>query len=189
MKIQDGAGGHKWLEIDSNNRAQVRAQSELVIAVKSLDDGDAYQMFLDPMSLTPGLKNVLYFKNTSETRAFVLNKYFIGFNGGDTNHDRCAIIKQYINNGTPTANATQTGAGNLRTSSGNQASLLVYQSSAGVSMTQTAGIQAGAIIAGKGTDTFDIQGSTVIGAGDSITIAVDVEETGLFSVTIEGYFS
>jgi len=191
MQIQDGTGTGKRLKIDSNNRAQVRAQSELVIAVKSLDDGDAYQMYCPSLTLGGVAEhNAFYFKNTSETRSFVINKYFLSWNGGDTNHNRIAFVKQYINAGAPTANSTQFGAGNLNTGSGNVASMTVYywDGVGTTGMTQTAGTQAGELQISQGVKVVDIQGSTVIAPQDSITISFTGEEVGKIGVTIEGYF-
>ena len=78
MQLVDGTGRGYRAKIDQDNRTWVKAMSDLVIAVKSFEDGDAYQMFVPSKTLGgTGEHNILYFKNTSETRYMAINKYFI----------------------------------------------------------------------------------------------------------------
>jgi len=190
-KLQDNTGDGYGLKIDSKHRAFVKSVSQLEMAAKSFSDESGYQMFIDPLTLPDvNTHNLLWFKNTSQTDYFAINKYWLGYNGGSTNHNRVCIFRQFIGATTPSANQILSGAGNLLTSSGATAELLIYQSdgSAGGMTHSSTGVQAGAVTISQGTKDFDVRGSTILGPGAVILIQVQAEEVGTVSATIEGYF-
>lgn len=190
MLIHDATGTGKGLKINQYNQAITESNTYDAIHFHS-NLGNAYQLFAPSRTLGgTGEHNILYFKNTSENKSFIITRYLVSWNGGSTNWNRPATIKQYISSGAPSANSTTTLAGNLNTLSGNTAPMTVqYWDGVGTAgMTQVAGTQAGEVIITQGTTIFSVSGSTIIGPSDSVTISFTGQEVGIAAVTVEGYF-
>ena len=188
--IYSGNDGTFAMGIDKYNRAKVVSTNETSPATYSLDLGQTYQLFCPTVTLTnTNEHNIIYYKNTSSTQNFIINKYFVSWNGGSTNYNRTCVIKQYLGAGEPSANHTLSGAGNLNTGSSKSASMTVYYwNGTGTGMTQTAGVQAGEGIIGQGMTLINIEGTTIIAPGKTVTFSVTGDEIGKFCVTVEGHF-
>lgn len=192
MKIHNAGIEPYGMKVDNDGRAQVKAVSEAEVAAVSFEKGLTFQMFMPARTLGGTAEhNLFYFKNTSTTQVFVIEKYWFGWNGGSTNFNRPCVIEQYIGATAPTANNTTGAPGNLNTTSGNSASMdFEYWDEVGTTgMTiSSQGTQAGESIISQGTTVIELAGSTIIGTNNTVLVTCVGQEIGEIAITVEGFF-
>lgn len=188
--LEDGTGEGYKLRIDVDHRAYTRSMSEPAIAVKSYEEGGAYLVLTGVVTLNSTNEHKLIYAHNTSTKSFAINRYWFGWNGGSTNHNRTCIITQYFApSSAPTVNHTPTTAKNLNTASGNAALMTVYiWNGVGDGMTVAGGVKAGESQIRQGINYIEILGSIIIAPGDSFVVAVKGEEIGTVDATIEGYY-
>jgi len=196
MKIYDATGKGHGVQVTENNELVAFAISTPLIT-KSSSDGKAFQSFMPETSIANGTQhNLFWFQNTSQTQAFALNLFTLGFNGGDgtgfggTPGVGVATFEIWGLATEPTGNFVQSGFGNMNFSSSTQPSLNAkYWDGGGSGMTiSDQGQKGGEIMVAKGSTPFELNGATIIGAGDSILITVKGNDVGKVNLFINGFF-
>lgn len=96
MQIEGGNNPHNSLSVDSRGRAQARSVSLSEQSFDSLN-GDAYNINTGNITLTNATETpVIYLKNTSETRALIINRVFLSL-GASTGGSGNGFGKIYKN--------------------------------------------------------------------------------------------
>jgi len=160
------------------------------IAFISTENGDAFRIVADFMSVTTTRGCFFYFKNTSATQRFHINSFNIAYNGGSTSYNKTISAELRGGASEPTANNTSVTAIPMNSTIPKTASITAHHwDGVGTGMTVASeGALTGTSIFSKGATIFPINGAIILGTGGSVSIWGEAAEAGMFTVTVEGYF-
>lgn len=188
--IRDGTGSGQRAKVTSDNRLGTRSLTQTDSAAASFERQDAYSLSILDIAPPAVECPVLRFKNVDPVRLFRLNRLHIGWNGGNTNHNRCVRCRMYVGMYPPTANYTTSAAGNLFISSRNTALMEVQKwDGVGNGMTVAAnGVKFIASAVAAGLLIIPVDGTIIMSYNDIIGVTAEPEEVGLMSVVISGWY-
>lgn len=190
--IKDGTGSGYRAGVTSDNQMRTTTIAQPRIAF--ISDAKGLSFTLPIMNYSLGTAdneyNLLYFKNIDPNRHFHAMRYFMSWNGGDTNHNRSCDARLYVGSSAPTANNVEFQPGNLNLISANVALAEAHLWN-GVSTGMTVssqGTKAQAAYLTQGVAQLDLDGSFIIGFNQSFLVTATPEEAGKISVIISGYY-
>jgi len=193
LTIKDGSGTGYRAKVDTHNRLLVKSAATTESALVSDRDGLAFTLPIMNYPLgTPAEEyELLWFKNTDPDRHFHINRYYLSWNGGDTNHNRACDVRLYVGMAQPSANYVDFSPGNLNLTSPRVAlAEAKLWNGVGSGMTVASlGTKAQAAYLGQGATQFDIDGTFIIGYGQIIGVTATPEEAGKLSMIISGWYS
>lgn len=189
MKIQDGRGNGRYALVNSEFRVGVDAVMSSKLGYISRTSANSYIIKTGILTLTSTAEHSLLYIYNNGTSDFSFSRIWLGYNGGSTTWNKTALFKFIGGLNAPSANSSDSAAGNLNTGSANTATLDVkVWNGTGTGMTHTvAGGEAGSSIVGKGTLTFDFPGF-ILAPGGAVAFSVIAEEVGIVTVSATGYF-
>ena len=172
--------GQLWTEAEM--RPTLQAAAEL---------GEAYQ-FPTPVMTLPGTSEyaVMRFSISDIDQPGHLMRLLVGWNGGSTNHNRCLIVRLYIDMDAPTANAAAYSPGNMYLGSSTPAQGTFHQwNGVGNGMTVASnGTFASASLYAQGRTAVEYDGALILPNGSTVGVTVQGEEVGLFTLNAIGFF-
>lgn len=188
MQIIDGKGSGRAVEVDVKNRIRTFATIQEHIAAHARS-GEAYSIGFPPRTLTLTGGRVIWFKNNNPDYDFLINKIFIFWNGGSTNHNRCVYITAYKDDDEPSANHTEVSAGNLNFGTTQTAlATSYYWDEVGDGMTVVSGTPFGFMIMSQGVNLLDVASAVVVPYGTTLSLNAQPEEVGELSIIISGCY-
>lgn len=182
--IKDGSGKGYEAKVDSGNRLETKALTEVAMHDKSVVDGQVYYVttngFIDINTLNTETA-ILYTKNTSTTKRFIVNSI-------RTCGNQVQKILMYKNPtaGTIIDNATAGQNTNANFSSSNSADLTTYKGAD--TYTFTDGTHLGNHVNNIGHSTEKTGDAVALGPNDAFGITFELAASGVVCAAIEGYF-
>jgi hypothetical protein len=184
LVIKDGAGTGNEAKVDANNRLNTKAVSEETLHDNSISDAEVYYVttlgFIDINTVNTETA-ILYTKNTSTTKRFVINS--IRTCG---NQVQKVIMYKNPTAGTIIDNATAGQNTNANFSSSNSPSLTTYKGAD--TYTFTNGTHLGNHINNVGHSTEKTGDAVIVGPNDSFGLTFELAASGVVCAAIEGYF-
>lgn len=192
LTIKDGSGRGYRAKVDEYNRLLTRTASITQSALVSDRDGLAFTLPAMNYSLGVGAQEyyLLWFKNKDPDRHFHINRYYLTWNGGDTNHNRIVDVRMYVGTGEPSANYVDFTPGNLNLTSPRVAlcEAKLWNTVGNGITVPSAGTKAQAAYLGQGAVQFDVDGTFIIGYDQIIAISAIPEEAGKVSLIVSGWY-
>jgi hypothetical protein len=190
--IQDGTGNGYRAEVSNANRLLTAAVISTEFHHASEIDGRAYTMAANELNLSNSAVdyNVLLFQNTDPTLDFHLNKIYVSWNGGSTNHNRVLTARLRLGGVVPTANSTLISPVNINTTKSLIALSNVYSwNGTGNGMTiLTPGTNLYSSYFKQGYTIVDFESAFILTYNIVVSISFQPEEAGLASVVISGHY-
>jgi len=182
--IKDGTGSGYLAKVDSSNNLQVVATSTQIDAAMALE-GNFYAIRTGYLDITTAGGRIMWVYLSETVKNLVLARIVVGWNGGNTNHNRALEVGFYAGEGAPTTNITALAARNANTGSPNTVSLTALGwNGVGDGMDgYAAGLSVSDIIIGQGTTTLDLHGTMIVVPGVTVSIGARGEEAGKLSCT------
>lgn len=188
--IEDGKGTGNKARVDENNKLATTSIIRSEMAFISEKNGEAFRLTSTFIAVPASRVLAFWIQNISASSHFHVEKFRVGWNGGDTNHDRC--LKAELRGGVPepTANNTALTATGLNSTIPKTAELKGYAwDEVGGGMTVASdGVLSATAIFNKGYNIVSPDGAIVVGTNGSLGVFVEPEEAGLITVTVEGYY-
>lgn len=191
--IKDGSGNGYRAQVDKDFRLRSQAAAVAEDTFVSVKRGLSF--ILTAHDNTLALANteypILWFRNDDPNRLFLLNRFSMGWNGGNVNHNRVAHIHIYFQASVPSANNTALTPTNLNGSATQLALATSYLwDGVGNGMTiATLGTLIYCPLIDRGSTLVNIDGSAILGYGQSFAVTVEGEEAGLASISITGWYA
>jgi len=131
----------------------------------------------------------LWLKNTSATKDLHFKVAAFGWNGGSTNKNKVMNWGWLLGSSEPTANHTETTAGNLNFKSPNPAEALIYALvGVGHGMSYSGGIVATEMLLALGYTDIELDGVPLLGQNDYLGMVITGEEIGDAVVSLLFYY-
>jgi len=131
----------------------------------------------------------LWIKNTSATKALHFKAAAFGWNGGSANQDRVMNWGWLLGSSEPTANHTETTAGNLNFQSSNPAEALIYTwDGVGQGMSYTGGAVATEMLISREYTAIELDGIPILGYNNFLGMMITGEEVGDAVVSLRFYY-
>ena len=187
--IKDGTGKGYAAGVNFANRLDVSAASSPRIYYESRDRENAFGVSTPYLTVTTGGERVLYMKNTSSNQNMVITDLRVNWNGGTASNITALKGSIWFGSSAPTANNTESSAGNLNRSSNNEFDIDVeYWDGGAGGMTVAGGAAALNTIIGQDSKLFPIGGAIILGANDTISFQLEGDtETGEASIQVLGF--
>lgn len=187
-QFKDGTGKGYLAKVNDENQLSVSSVITTGLGHASLEHGNAFSVGTPVLAVTATGGPVLWFKHESPAHDFVIHRILMGWNGGDTNHDRVIAGSVYYGADEPSANHTPFEASNLNKGSQNSISSSAYfWDGVGDGMTiADLGTLGGSLLIGQGMSVLDMESSIIIPPNLSFAISVDPEEAGNAVLLIMG---
>ena len=187
--IKNGTNG-TIAEVTDENKLSVRSDTSTREENQS-DEGLRYIITSGKPDLGATFDGgVLWFKNTDPSRHFHVTRIVLGWNGGDTNHNRVSFLTGTFNSTEPTANQTTITPSNSNLASNRTALMTAYKwdgvGTAG--LTTTGGVGGAVNVVAQGENPIQLGGALILPVGSTFEAKITVEEAGVFSITIAGYY-
>ena len=195
MQINDGIGRGYLLKVDSKNRAHVMATRISEIGYVAQTTNDSYTISTNSFTFNSTNEHpIVYIKNTNSTKKLSFTIAHYGWNGGDTNYNRCMIKRVYKNISPPTANyeslvPQNTYFESLRTADAN---VYKWDESASDGMTvDTSGLSvfSTSCVSSGGVTLSDFIECVILDYNSSILFTYQPEEIGKASLTLYFFFN
>jgi len=187
--IRDGKGRGFLAEVGENNKLM----TDCVMQTEGASIADLGYSFVVSSgifalnSTNPHL--FIYIKNTHRIKLIYNWFFYIGWNGGSTNHNRTLSWHWVALPNEPTANYTAISPANLNLTSNNIAEATVYGwDGVGDGMTYSGGNIATGSIIGQGGSYITTEGVPILGLSDSFGIMLAGEEIGDANITMRFFF-
>ena len=188
--IEDGKGTGKKAKVDADNKLATTAITRIAITFISESLGDAFRVTSTFLPITATRGCVFWFRNNSATKHFHVSTVRIGWNGGDTNHNR--VVKAELRGGVsePSANNQTAATLGLNSIAPKTPEMTAYEwDSVSTGMTVASeGVLSATAIFSQGLTVVDVEGAIIMGTNGALGIFFQAEETGLATITVEGYF-
>lgn len=188
-QIKDGSGDGYLAKVDSRHNlwTQCRNIQESRFACA---EGQMVIASTPIYTITATGGRVLWLDWTETNKSLVIDRFFFHWNGGDTNHDRVAFVSFAVGDTQPTTGTTASALVNTNTSSSvtHSSTLLVWNGSTGDGMTgHTPGVVISTLQLRQGCTHIPVDGIFIFGPSSKLSINVNGEETGKFSMSGYGY--
>jgi hypothetical protein len=192
--LKDGSGTGNLAKVDSDHRLRTRAETTTVSSHVSSRFGTAYSLpFMDYPIGTPDNEYLIgWFQNLDTQRTFRINRYYMSWNGGNTNFVRSLSVRLYVGTLEPSANAVEFSPPNLNLTKSSQLALAKAYAWTGAGNGMTTahmGVKGQSTYIAPGASQFDIDGTLIIGFNQIIGFAVKPPEAGLVSLIISGWYA
>ena len=203
--ITDGKGKGTKAGVSKNGYLETHAVSESLFAKVSSDTAQAFELHPPRMKVNAAANNpIVYFKNTSATKQFHIERIRVWWNGGDTNRNRCCITRFNVGADAPTAGYETVlglyGAGDIPHNM-NLGSTLEPEiefkfwdrvpsgspETTGMTMSNV-GEQLWCTLAAQGYSPVEFGGALIVPPGESFSLTCQPEEEGDVVHVISGYF-
>jgi len=188
--IKDGGGTGKLVKVNDYNQLDVNSVSLAEPIYIAREFGDYYTANF-PATTSNSINEhiVLWLRNDNASKKIFIYNYIFGYNGGNTNHNRCMRFKVYRNPGVPTANYTSVTINSVNYTSTSISNVTAYKwNGIGDGMTLTGSpVSASDIIVGIGLTMYTTEGVPILGYGNSIAISLIPEEIGDFNTFVRFY--
>jgi hypothetical protein len=194
--IKDGTGSGARTKVDDDHRLYTASRVRTAASVAS-DDGLAFSLAANELSLTGGTEYaIMSFTNTDPNRSFHINKIFVGWNGGDTNHDRALTGMIYKGMSVPSDNyyfnedTPSIGPGNLNFGSSTTAlaDYYLWNGSGDGMVVASSGTKSMSNYFCQGTTILVTDGTIELPFGSSIAFSLRPEETGKAGLVVTGWY-
>jgi hypothetical protein len=189
LVIKDGTGSGYRAKVDLKHRVSVTGTVQPEIFTSSTEDGQAYALPVNDISVPSTEAAVFYMQSTDPVNNFHVHKIVVGWNGGSTTHIKTLIGRFYVSMATPTANNAVITPVNLNMTSTNVPAATLYKwNGTGTGMTVASnGALAFSTYAGIGNSVFEFDGAFIMGFNKIIGITLQGEEAGLASIQFIGW--
>ena len=190
--IKDGTGTDVLARVNSENK--LFAIADIVSREHSRAvSGFRFAGRTGILNLPAGFDGpVLFLKNTNNDLPFHLTKVIIGWNGGNTNHNRAMETTGMKAAIEPTGARTAVIPGNTNFGSNRTAEITAWRwdnATGTVGMTGgTGGVTIVNNILGQGRTDIPFTGSTILVTGSTFCFSLKPEEAGNATVSFIGYF-
>lgn len=191
MIIQDGRGTGSRAGVNSVGKLEVRSTTTPILADLSLRNADAGGAGGEFIGVTATGGYMLWLRNMDVEKPFVLHNVWASWNGGDTNHDRCARLAVYFDTTVPQTNFVALGATQLNRSFVTKQLALEVSVWNGVGDGMTVaetGSLAGVAYLSKGVSHFDLEGGIILPTGKTLAVVLSGEEVGNAALLISGAY-
>jgi hypothetical protein len=192
MRIEDGKGSGKFVEVNDSHRLLCDDVTETRGAYTARSFGKFYSFATPVRDVTTTEGAMIWFYNGSDTESFIIHSLIGSFNGDSTNHNRCCYLRFYGGMTAPSGNATAGSLSNTNTGSANSAtgSLIYYWDNVSTGMTVASnGSGLGTIILGNNAMDLNIEGTIIISPGVTFGITAQAESaTGKVAFICSGFF-
>lgn len=187
-KIIDGTGHSYAAKVDGTGRLATLATTHPKLAHQS-ELGEAYRVAVGSFTLPASEAAIARFHITRTGYIFALSKLFVGWNGGNTNHNRAVLFRVYANMSEPSANYTSADATNMNTGKPNVSEITRWTwDGVGTGMTVASnGTLLAPIYMGQGTTVLELEGAPIITVGNGFGFTFEAEEIGEASIVLFGY--
>jgi hypothetical protein len=191
FQLKDGTGSGYLTKVDNRNRVYTNSVSIREMSFISGVDEQAYAFTTSNLSITTSEYAVAWITMPTGTDHMHIEKAWLNWNGGDTNHNRVCFVRFHGAMGTPSANHQAVTPRNLRVGSSNSANLTVYEwDGVGSGMTvSTNGASMGLIHVTQGLTTVDLDGSVIVPKDGVLGLTVEGEEAGKFAMGLTLWFN
>lgn len=191
--LKDGRGTGNRAQVDEDGRLRTHATALTAMAHASKSHGRAFSIPALNYSLSTADQeyNLVWVRNDDPEYNMHINRFYIGWNGGDTNHNRTLDCRMYVGTPEPTANNTSFNLGNLNFTSSRESVTTNYLwDGVGNGLTVAAqGTKAIANYFSQGTTTIEVDGTIVVGYGQAIMLTATPEEAGDVSLIASVWFT
>jgi hypothetical protein len=194
--LKDGTGSGNRVKVDDDNRVYTASRVRTAASLAT-DEGLAFSLAANELSLTGDTEYaIIRFTNKDPNRNFHVNKIFVGWNGGDTNHDRALIGMIYKGMSIPSANyyfdedTPSIGPGNLNFGSATAALADCYLwNGTGNGMTVASpGTKVMSNYFCQGVTVLEADGTIMLPFGSDIAFSLKSEETGKAGLVVTGWY-
>lgn len=190
--ITDGTGSGYLGKVNSDNRFEMTGDTESTMAFVSQKRGKAYALASGLITVTTSdTGRIFYWKNTSSTESFIVEKLLVNWNGGSTNYNKTATFLVWSGDAAPTANNTTFSTGvplNYNFSGIPPATVERWDGTSPGLTSVTGGAVGGGLIAAPGNTQIPFDGALVYGPGFATSVSVTVPEDGQVFIAFQGYF-
>lgn len=179
-QIKDGTGKGYLAKVNSENQLITDSVVTTGLGHASRVHGYAFSVGTPVMAVTATGGAVLWFQHTDTSFNFIVHRILMGWNGGDTNHNRVINGSLFYGASVPTANQTTFTPANMNRSSQNAIEGTSYLwDEVGDGMTiADPGTFVGSLLVGQGMSVLDVEDSIIIPPNLSFSITVAPEEAG-----------
>jgi hypothetical protein len=192
MVIKDGTGSGKRVQVNSSNQLVTNAVVSTDYHYNSDALGRAYSTIINEVTLsnTANDYTVMLYKNLDPSLQFHINKIYVSWNGGSTNHNRVVTTRFKLGGIEPTANASIFTPLNNNTRFANNALADAFiWNGVGNGMTiATTGSLVYSAYFPQGMKMVDFEGAFILSFNTTISISMQPEEAGNAGFIMSGYY-
>ncbi len=188
MILEDATGTGNKGKIDNRNELRVNSRTRQRYQVRA-GEGQMFVIGTPLFDLTPSINRTFWFRFEEPSLQFHMHRIMISFDGGTATRNKTLVIRTYVGDSVPSANATA-GAG-INALLG---SLITFEHSfyywdgVGTGMTiDTPGVAATALLPKIGLSDLVYEGTLVIGPQSVLSFDTTPEEDGKAAITMWGY--
>ncbi len=191
--IEDGGGKNKAAIVTSEQKLQTLADVRSRALVRSIDEF-RFAVGTGFLTLPAGFNGpVLRFQNDDNDKNFHIQRFIVGWDGGNTNFNRSVKFSTIKNATAATANVTVITPGNTNLGSSRAATATAEKwsnNSTTAGMTGQSDIGSVFItnILGQGRTAIDVEGGLVLTSGKSLSLIACPDEAGEFTTSIVGFY-
>lgn len=184
-RIKDGTGKGYSARVCSHNRLAVNAVVIKIEAWKA-QQGRTYSMNTGILPAAAS-KNLLFWSHyTAENKFLALERLIISWNGGNTNHNRCANVYLEVGLTQPDTGTEEQPIRNTNSAQASNtlaATALRWDGTTGTGMTgHTIGVATQEYIVDRGKTCWEVGGSFIIAPGYKLGIYIEGEEAGYAAI-------
>jgi hypothetical protein len=189
--IGDGTGHGYSVKVDAKNRLATQSVAEAESKVHA-GEGNAYALSLNNIAVpanTPMCPWHLTFDDP--VRKFFINAFFVSWNGGNTTQSKTLEAALHTGMSVPTANFNVHPMKNLNFTSSNTPLATGYAWNGvgtGLTIANFPGLQINSLKFAPGTTHIPINGTMILGKGNSLQVVLTAAEAGLYSTIMSGWF-
>jgi len=190
--IRDGTGTGYLTRVDSDNRLWTAAVSTPKITERA-EAGQSYFLSINDAPLASGTDTkVIYLKNNDPTLYLYTNVLCLGWNGGNTNHNRTMTMYSVADTGTPTGSMQSVVVPNFLIGVGGVANgtfMRWDKTNPGGMTTPNVGTVAVGLICSQGMTYHWLHGALVFPPGQERCFSLKAEEDGVASMMAHIYYA
>jgi hypothetical protein len=182
--VKDGTGKGFVAEVDSFHRLATVSTSRREMTFYSDRTQQVYSVATPMLTVSTSEYAVFWVINNDSGKHLHVERIWMNWNGGTSNHNRTVAVRMYRGMSTPSANNQALTPSNLYFGSGNNALVTVNGwDGVGAGMTVVSnGIIMGILSIPQGANNMEMQGVAIIPKDQVIGITVQGEEVGQLSI-------
>jgi hypothetical protein len=184
--IKSGIGKGTAAGVSDDNQLFTDAKTTRDLTFVSAKKKLAFIYTTSQFSITTSEYKILWIKAEDSIYEAYIEKMWINWNGGDTNHNRVAFVRVYRGSSTPSANNSVITPSNLVIGNSESADMTINEwDEVGSGMTvSTLGTNIILIHATQGNVPFELSGSLIIPVNNTICVTAQGEEAGKLSLNL-----
>lgn len=191
-----GARSNRSVEVNDEGKMETTAQTEQEIVHWARSTGKAYTIFMPSTTLNSTNEHgILWIQNTDPDNWFHIQRMAVGWNGGDTNHNRHVIGAMYVSAPAYAPSAAYESAKpssgiNLSKNAPPNMNAYRWDGSAADGMTLlTYGQKAFDAVFDDGFTEIGTDGSIIMGLDSVLVFTCKASEIGVFSFLVSGFYA